>query len=193
MEPITIRMAEQGDAAALVAIYAPYVEQTAITYEYVVPTVEEFAGRIEKILRHYPYLVAERDGEIVGYAYAGRFHERAAFAWDVETTVYVRGDQRKTGVGRRLYAALEEILARQNIRNLYACIAYPEEEDQFLTRNSVRFHTRLGYRCVGEFPRCAYKFDRWYGMVWMEKRLREDQEPPRPVRPLDEVREEITV
>lgn len=166
-----IRIATEQDAEKLVEIYALFVEQTAITFEYTVPTVEAFAGRIHDTLQKYPYFVAERDGEIVGYAYAGTFKGREAYNWAVETTVYVRQNQKKTGVGRMLYEALEKVLAKQNIINLYACIAYPKEEDAYLTKNSVQFHAHLGYEIVGEFHKCGYKFGRWYDMVWMEKSI----------------------
>lgn len=183
---IKIRIAAEADAAKLLEIYRPYVEQTAITFEYEVPSVEEFAQRIRHVLKQYPYLVAERNGEPVGYAYAGPFKERAAYDWAVETSVYVRQDQRRTGVGKILYEALEKMLARQNILNVNACIAVPETEDAHLSRNSVEFHTHMGYRLVGEFYQCGYKFDTWYNMVWMEKFLGEHPVPPKAVRPFAE-------
>lgn len=179
---IRIRTVLPTDAEAVLAIYAPYVENTAISFEWEVPTVEEFRERMWNILQKYPYLVAERDGEIVGYAYAGPFKGRAAYDWAVETTIYVRGDQKHTGVGKRLYAALENALKGQHILNLYACIAYPETEDEYLTKNSVQFHEHLGYRMVGEFYRCGYKFGRWYNMVWMEKMIGEHTDRPLPVK-----------
>ena len=107
MGVITIRTAVQQDAKVLLEIYAPYVKKTAITFEYDVPSVEEFARRISKVLQKYPYLVAEVNGEPVGYAYAGPFKERAAYDWAVETTVYVRENMKKSGIGRALYTALE--------------------------------------------------------------------------------------
>ena len=107
MGVLTIRTADRQDAEALLQIYAPNVKNTAITFEYDVPSVEEFAGRISKVLQKYPYLVAEVNGEPVGYAYAGPFKERAAYDWAVETTVYVRENMKKSGIGRALYTALE--------------------------------------------------------------------------------------
>ena len=98
-----IRIATENDAEELLNIYAPYVEKTAITFEYEVPSVEEFRKRIRNILKKYPYIVEEKEGEILGYAYAGVFKNRAAYDWAVETTIYVREDQRKSGVGRALY------------------------------------------------------------------------------------------
>lgn len=191
MEKCTIRVAKIEDAEELLAIYAPYVKNTAISFEYDVPSLEEFQGRMKNILQKYPYLVAERDGEIVGYTYAGAFKQRAAYNWDVETTIYVKQDCRKSGIGRQLYAALEEALSRQNILNLNACIGYPETEDEYLTKNSVQFHEHLGFRMVGEFKKCGYKFNRWYNMVWMEKHIGEHTEHPYSVRTFDEIKGEL--
>lgn len=168
---LQIRVATKEDAEALLAIYAPYVEKTAITFEYEVPSIEEFRCRIQETLKKYPYLVAEKNGKIVGYAYAGAFHVRPAYDWAVETSIYVSELQKGEGIGKALYKALEEQLSRLHILNLNACIAYPETEDEHLNKDSVRFHTHLGYRMVGEFYQCGYKFDRWYSMVWMEKHI----------------------
>lgn len=183
-----IGVATLEDAKTLVEIYTPYVEKTVITFEYEVPSVEEFKGRMAHVLEKYPYLVAERDGEIVGYAYAGEFKSRAAYDWAVETTVYVREDQKNSGVGKALYMALEQILAEQNILNLNACIGYPEVEDEYLTKNSVQFHEHMGYRFVGEFYKCGYKFGRWYNMVWMEKHIGEHLDDQPAIKKFDDVR-----
>lgn len=169
MNDIIIRNATTADAADILKIYSYYVENTAITFEYDVPTLEEFAGRIEKTLKRYPYLVILCDGKIMGYAYAGTFKDRAAYDWSVETTVYLAHDAVKCGLGKRLYLALEEALKQQGIINLYACIGHPIEEDEYLTKNSAQFHEHLGYETVGHFHKCGYKFGRWYDMIWMEK------------------------
>lgn len=177
-----IRTATVEDASKLLEIYAPYVLGTAITFEYEVPSVDEFQRRIENTLQKYPYLVAEQEGEILGYAYASSFHTRAAYAWAVETSVYVRQDRKKCGIGKALYEELERQLKQQNILNLYACIAYPEKEDEYLTKDSVRFHERLGFELIGEFHQCGFKFNRWYNMVWMEKHIGEHVEKPNAVK-----------
>ena len=130
---IKIRPATEADAAEILNIYAPYITDTAITFEYDVPTLEEFTGRIRHTLEKYPYLVAVRDNEIIGYAYAGAFYGRAAYDWSAETTIYVKKGCRHSGVGKLLYQALETALKAQNIINLYACIGYPEEDDEYLT------------------------------------------------------------
>lgn len=186
---IKVRPARLSDAERLLEIYAPYVEKTAITFEYEVPSVTEFRGRIEQTLKKYPWLVAEADGEPVGYAYTGMFHARAAYDWSVETSIYLDENRRGLGAGRILYEALEKVSRAQHILNFNACISYPEPEDEYLTRNSVEFHTHLGYRMVGRFHKCGYKFGRWYDMVWMEKMLGEHPEHPEPVLPFQELKE----
>ena len=168
---VQLRVATQEDAAALLDIYAPYVRETAITFEYDVPSVEEFAARIAHTLEKFPYLAAENDGEIVGYAYAGAFHPRAAYQWCAEMSVYVKRDARRMGVGRKLYDAMEALLKAQRLTNVEACIAVPSAPDAHLTLDSVRFHEKMGYRMVGKFEKCGYKFDTWYDMVWMEKHI----------------------
>ncbi|MDO4325448.1 MAG: GNAT family N-acetyltransferase [bacterium] len=189
IKTVQIRTAEEDDAEKLLTVYAPYVEHTAITFEYEVPSVQEFADRIQRTKKKYPYLVAESGGEILGYAYAGAFHERAAYDWAVETSIYIRQDKKKMGIGKRLYEALEAVLAEQNILNLNACIAYPVQEDEYLTKDSVAFHRHMGYRLVGEFYQCGYKFHRWYNMVWMEKQIGTHKEYQPAVIPFAQIQE----
>ncbi|MCF0136323.1 MAG: GNAT family N-acetyltransferase [Lachnospiraceae bacterium] len=166
---VIIRPASLEDAKALQRIYAYYVEHTVITFEYEVPTVKEFRDRMAKIMEKYPYLVAELEGRPVGYAYAGTFKTRAAYDWAVETTVYIDRELRGRGAGRQLYEALEAALRDMGIVNMYACIGYPEQEDEYLTRTSAEFHEHMGFTLVGRFSNCGYKFGRWYHMIWMEK------------------------
>ena len=180
--PLLIRSAAPEDAPALAAIYAPYVAQTAITFEYDIPTAAEFARRIARTLEHYPYLVAGQNGRTVGFAYAGAFGSRAAYDWSVEMSVYLSMDCRGGGMGTQLYQALERKLVERGFRSAEACIAYADPEDEYLTQGSVRFHEKLGYRMVGRFDRCAYKFGRWYDMVWMEKHLAPHDTGPWPTK-----------
>lgn len=161
-----------NDAKELLEIYAPYVQNTAITFEYEVPSLEEFEGRIKNISAKYPYIKAVDDeGNILGYAYAGAFKGRRAYDWSVETTVYVKQDARRSGVGKALYEALEGALAYIGILNVNACIAKPVGDDPYLTTDSIIFHGKMGYTPVGVFHQCGYKFKRWYDMTWMEKML----------------------
>ena len=179
---INIRTATVEDAAEILKIYAPYVENTAISFEYDVPSLEEFKGRIENTLEKYPYLVAtDEGGAILGYAYCGPFKTRAAYDWAVETTIYLRDDAKGKGVGRALYSRLEDYLSAMNITNLNACIASIEVEDEHLTNASSKFHERMGYALVGEFHKCGYKFNRWYNMVWMEKIIGEHEANQKPI------------
>ncbi len=188
---VKIRFVRPEDAAALLEIYRPYVEETAISFEYDTPTLEEFSARIARISEKYPYLVAEADGQLLGYAYAGAFVGRAAYRWSAESTIYLKQSVRKQGVGRKLYEALEQVLRAMHIYNLNACIGLPEVEDAHLTNNSVEFHAHMGYRMVGKFTNSGYKFDTWYHMVWMEKILA--PHPAYPIEPLSiqTVRESI--
>ena len=164
-----IRNAVVDDAQSILNIYSHYVKNTAITFEYDVPTLDEFRDRIARTLEKYPYLVAVLDGRIVGYVYAGVFVGRAAYQWSAELSMYIDQNYRRHGIGGQLFRRIEKILSDMGIVNLYSCVAYPEVDDEFLTKNSVDFHRHLGFRLVGHFHKCAYKFDRWYDMVWMEK------------------------
>lgn len=274
MGELKFRVARPEDAEALLAIYSPYVEETAITFEYEVPGVEEFRARIAHTLATYPYIVAveeqsanadtahadgtsstcidcsdanadagHADGvpasstpaagadaaggtcrtseHIIGYAYVGRLHERAAYDWTVETSIYVDRSARKQGLGRQLYERLEAILRAMNIISVNACIAYPETmnatvgalttsdsmqealregpadsgasigEDPYLNTNSPDFHAHFGYQLVGHFHACAYKFDRWYDMIWMEKWIAPHPAKPEAMIPFPELPEEV--
>lgn len=189
----TIRVATTDDTKELLDIYAPYVTKTAISFEYDVPSLEEFEARITDILKKYPYLVAEDNSEILGYAYTHAFVGRAAYDHAVETTIYLKEGKTRMGIGRVLYEALERISQAQNILNMNACIGYPETPDEHLTLNSVQFHEHMGYRMVGTFHNCGYKFGTWYHMVWMEKMIGEHSPTPRPVIPFSDLNtEEIT-
>ena len=180
--PLTIRDVRPADAEALLGIYAWYVDHTAVSFEYEAPTLGEFRARMAAAAGRYPWLVAEEDGRLVGYACAGPFKGRAAYDWSCETTIYLRRDCRGRGIGRRLYLALEAALGSMGVRNLYACIAFPDPEDEFLTLDSPRFHERMGYARVGRFRRCASKFGRWYDMIWMEKHIGEHEPEPEKIR-----------
>ena len=171
MNQLIIRSATPEDTNPLLEIYAYYVTDTAITFDYEVPSSEEFRKRIEHTLEKYPYLVLEADGQIQGYAYAGVFKDRAAYDRSCEMTIYLDKDQKGKGYGRLLYTALEEALKAQGILNCYACIGDPIVKDEYLTKDSEHFHQHMGYRKVGEFHKCGYKLGRWYNMIWMEKMI----------------------
>ncbi len=178
MDNITIRRVTENDAEALLEIYAPYVISTAISFETKAPSSEEFRNRIKTISERYPYIAAEENGKIVGYAYAGPFKTRRAYDWSVETTIYIKESEKGKGIGRKLYEALEEALKSMGIINMNACIAFPQGEDEHLTKDSPKFHEVLGFELVGRFHSCAYKFGKWYDMIWMEKAIGQHSEVP---------------
>ena len=167
---MNIRLATPSDAATLLAIYAPYVENTAITFEYEVPTIEDFTNRIAKTLGKYPYLVAEEDGVVLGYAYASTYYARAAYDWAVELSVYVSQDARGKRVGTRLYDALEERLEQMGYIHFLACISLPNEA-------SLALHRKRGYQQVAHFPKIGYKFECWHDIVWLQKSLDKEAGP----------------
>lgn len=164
-----IRSATVEDAERLLEIYGYYTLETAISFEYVVPSLEEFQNRIRNTLRKYPYLVVEEQGIIQGYCYAGPFVGRAAYDWSAELSIYLNKDAKKRGYGRMLYEAMEQKLKDMGILNLYACIGYLDEEDEYINKNSAQFHEHMGFSLCGRFQKCGFKFGRWYDMIWMEK------------------------
>lgn len=173
---VTIRTALPGDASAILSIYTPYVESTAITFEYDVPSLDEFRQRMVKTLEKYPYIVAEKDGEIIGYAYAGTFKARAAYNWCVETSIYIKKGEHGHGIGTMLYTELESRLKKQGILNVNACITWIDASNQYLTHDSPEFHAHLGYKKCAHFHKCGYKFGMWFDMIWMEKMIGEHSE-----------------
>ena len=171
MKNFLIRNATLDDAPRLVEIYSYYVEKTAVSFEYETPSIENFKSRMTQIQKNFPYLVAELNGEIVGYTYANYFIPRTAYQFSAELTIYLDKNFRRHGIGKKLYSQLEKFLREQGIKNLYACVGFPEVEDEYLTLNSVQFHEHCGFKICGKFTNCGYKFNRWYSMVWMEKIL----------------------
>ncbi len=166
-----IRDAQTEDAPRLVEIYSYYITDTAVSFEYEVPTVDEFKARIIKIKEKYPYLVCEKDGAIVGYVYASAYSPREAYDWTIATSIYVDKNIHRQGIGAKLYDALEERLKKQGIVNLLAGVAYCDPEDEYLTQDSFKFHTRMGYEKVAHMKEIGKKFDRWYDLLWMQKKI----------------------
>ena len=179
-DTIALRMATPQDAPVLAAIYAPYVRETAISFEYEPPTDEVFAERIREVLEQFPYLAAVRGEEILGYAYAHPYGVRKAYSHSVELSVYIRRDCRGLGIGRMLYAAMEVLLKAQNVTNLYVLVAGVETEDEYLTHDSQKFHLAMGYEYVGKLHKAGYKFGRWYDMITMEKLIAPHPEHTQP-------------
>ncbi|EOH91855.1 GNAT family N-acetyltransferase [Enterococcus pallens] len=178
---MNIRLAEAADASALLAIYAPYVTDTAITFEYEIPSIEEFTRRITATLKEYPYLVAESEqGELLGYAYAHAYKERAAYNWSVEVTVYLSEKAKGQGLGKKLYQALETELSKQNILILTACITGGNT-------HSIQFHEKLGYQQVGVFKQIGYKFEQWHDVYWLQKTIAQPTVPMKKMIPYREL------
>lgn len=170
---ITIRPAVPEDAPALLAIYAPYVSQTAISLEYDVPSCAEFTERIRSITALYPYLVAEQNGTVIGYAYAAPFHPRMGFHWDVELSIYLSLDCQRHHLGTRLYQTLLALLRHQNVVTAYACAT--------ASGNSIAFHESVGFQRVGLFPRSGWKSGSWHDIIWLEYPLRQRVTEPEPL------------
>lgn len=173
---ITLRTVTEADAAALAAIYAPYVTDTTVTFEYDVPDAAEFSRRIAETAPVYPYLCAVIDEKIVGYAYAHRYGARKAYDWAAETSVYVDRAQHETGVGRTLYHGLLALLAMQNIVNACAIIAIPNPA-------SVAFHTALGFSRTGNNLGIGYKKGRWLDTATYIRCIGKHETPPAPFIP----------
>lgn len=166
-----IREVRESDAARLVEIYSYYVKETAVSFEFEAPSVEEFRNRIRTISSKYPYLVYEENGEILGYVYASAYSGREAYNWTVATSIYVDKDSRKQGIGAALYNELETRLYKQGIVNILAAVAYIDTEDEYLTHDSIIFHKRMEYKEVAHMIKVGKKFDRWYDIIWLQKRF----------------------
>ena len=169
---MSIRLAREEDLPAILSIYAPYVENTAISFEYTVPTMQEFTLRFQAITRQFPWLVWEENGIVLGYAYGSLPFERAAYQWSAEASIYLCPEAWGKGIGKKLYAALEELLQKQGYRKVYAIITTANAP-------SVAFHQAVGYHHTATMPDCGYKFGAWHGTIWMEKELNTWDTPPR--------------
>lgn len=160
-----IRPATEGDAASLLAIYRPFVEASAISFETVAPSIDEFAGRIRKARAGWQWVVAEKDGQSVGYAYGSSHRERAAYRWSVEVSAYVDPAFHRQGIGRALYVTLLHELAQTGFCNAYAGITQPNPA-------SVALHRSVGFDYVGTFLSVGHKFGKWHDVAWFQRRLR---------------------
>lgn len=164
-----IRAAEETDTENILKIYSYYVQNTAVSFEYEIPDVIEFKQRIIKTIKRYPYFVAAKDDKILGFAYAGKFAEREAYKFSAELSIYIDKNYKRKGIGKLLYLNLENSLKNMGIQNLYARVAVPEKEDEYLNFDSVKFHERLGFNIAGKYNKCGYKFNRWYSIICLEK------------------------
>lgn len=185
LENCHLRLATPADAAELLKIYAPFVESedrnlSDVSFEYVLPSVEEFAGRIKDIAASYPYIVCEREGKLIGYVYAHPYIQRAAYQWGAEVTIYLAPEGQGIGLGRVMYTALENLLRLQGVKTLYSCITASNE-------HSVKMHEALGYKIIGTFDKTGFKHGHWLDMVWMEKRIAELPAAPAPIKKIGDL------
>ena len=167
------------DAAACVAIYAPYVNDSSVSFEEVPPTAEQFAAHIAATSERYPWLVVEADGAVVGYAYAAQHRPRTAYRWAVDVGIYVDPARHRGGAGRMLYEALFGLLRRQRLHSACAGITLPNDA-------SVGLHRALGFEPVGTFRRVGFKNGAWHDVAWLQRPLTDghgdDGGPPAPLR-----------
>lgn len=168
---VNIRIASPADAEAVLAIYKPFVSDTVVTFEELVPSVDEFRQRMVAIQEESPFLVCEIDGRIVGYAYASAYRSRSSYRWNREVTVYIQAEFHGLRIGTALYYALIEISRQQNFSNLLAIITLPNP-------SSVGLHESLGFRAAAVFHRVGYKMNRWLDVGWWELNLQPDWETP---------------
>ena len=168
---VKLRIACPEDAAAVQAIYAPFCEETEVSFELVAPSAEEMRGRIEGVLERFPWLVAVVDGKVAGYAYAGPWRTRAAYRWTCESAVYVDRTLHRGGVGGALYRCLFDVLRRQGMCRVVAGVSGDNVA-------SVRFHEKLGFRQCGTFEGMGHKLGAWHTVRWFQHDLRGQEPPP---------------
>ena len=174
------RIATMSDVPAMLAIYGPYVRETAYSFEYELPTEEVFAERLSRIGTSFPWLICEEEGgEVLGYAYAAEAFERAAYMWDADLSVYLAPIAHRRGIGRTFYAILEDILAQQGYHNIYALVSSANEV-------STAFHRALGYDLMTVMPKTGFKLGAWHDMYWFHKRLCPPEAPLCPPKPFSE-------
>lgn len=181
--PLALRLAQASDGPALAALFAPYVRDTAITFQENAPGAAAFSAKVTELLPSFPFLVVEEEGRVLAYAYASPHRALPAYRWCAEVSVYAHLEARAKGAGSRLYTALHAILERQGYVNLYAGITLPNEA-------SVRLHEKFGYRPFARFEKVGFKRGAWHDVGWWEKRfdsnMRTPAAEPRPFAALRE-------
>lgn len=175
-----LRLATSSDSEAILKIYGPYIRDTAVSFETDVPAVNEFAGRIESICKQYPYLVYLVDDRIVGYAYASRHRERAAYCYDVDVSIYVLPEYHGSGIAYKLYSCLFEVIEQLGYFNAYAGFTVPNEKSEY-------FHRKFGFKTIGTYHKTGYKFDKWHDVTWLEKSIHAHCEKPGPIKSMSEL------
>lgn len=158
------RKVNLSDLKELLDIYGFYVENTDATFEYDVPTLDEFTNRMKDICREYPYIVCEYKDKIVGYAYAHQFKPGKAYRWSVELTVYLHKDYLGLGIGTKFYELLIEILKLQNVKIMYGCVTSSNER-------SIKLHEKMGFKMIGVYHNSGYKLGKWIDVTWFEQSI----------------------
>ena len=171
-----IRIARDEDAVAIHAIYAPSVLVGTATFETVLPGVDAMRERMRNRMQHYPWLIWEEAGEVLAYAYAGRFRERAAYDWIAETSIYVRADAQRRGIARHLYGVLLEVMQLQGITQAVGVITLPGTV-------SVAMHEAMGFTPAGVWRQCGHKLGRWWDVGVWQKQLQDPPDTPAPTIP----------
>lgn len=179
-----IRLASVNDAGRILDIYAPYVEKTAVSFEYNVPTKEEMETRIKNVSSKYPWIVFEEGNEILGYVYASKHRERSAYRWSVDVSIYIKEGCHGRGIGKALYTALFQILKYQGYYNAYAGIGLPNEK-------SVGIHEYFGFKQIALYSKVGYKFGKWYDTGWWELSLMEHDPNPQEPLPICDVEQNL--
>lgn len=172
-----IRLAREADLEQILEIYSPYVLDSTASFEYEVPTLEEFTARFREITAQFPWLVYEEDGVILGYAYGSYAFRRAAYRWSAESSVYLCPNAKGRGIGRALYAVLEQLLEKQGYRKVYAIVTSENEA-------SLAFHKAVGFTVTAQMPEIGIKFGRLLGITWLEKCLKMGELPSKFPEPI---------
>lgn len=176
----TIRLVQEADTGEILSIYEPYIKETAITFECETPSIDEFRKRIKEISADYPYIVCLSNEKIVGYAYAHRQMERAAYQWNAELSVYIDKFHQRCGMGKTLYSSLIKILKLQNVQNIYGGVTSPNE-------SSKRLHEYFGFRKLGVYHNTGYKCEAWHDVMWFEKTIGDYNLEPKPFVSIKEI------
>ena len=182
--PVNIRLVKEADYAGMLEVYKPNVLNTAITFEYEVPSIEEYAKRINNIVTHYPCLVCEQNGVIAGFAYAGLFRVKDAYQWSTESTIYVSENFQKKGIARALYDALLSVLELQGFVNVYGAVTIPNPA-------SERLHSSVGFAEIGLFEKIGFKHGKWHDLKWYEMYLVEHPKNPVPPVSINYIKETV--
>ena len=178
-----IRLVDKNDSNNILKIYESYIKDTAISFEIKVPDLSEFSNRIEKIIKKYPFLVYEIDGKIVGYAYASQYRERAAYNYNVETSIYTLLEYHGKGIAYELYDKLIKILYELGYINIYACYTLPNIK-------SKKFHKKFGFKEISVYKKTGYKFGQWHDVIWLHKKI-QDYDNPKKILGINEISDEI--